>query len=460
MSSVIRCDLINFYLKEPIEANPCDCPAFPMVRKLILCPRRRNAEAPWPLREQEGVVAFVEVETQDLEESTLQENVDGFMIWVCWLLSLAELHDVYYWGAHHYLNVSSTWKLRSSVWKPTIVRDWKPDDPRVFEGAVIYWRLPAFLSKGLKLFSDSNFPTKEFTMALHLFLDSLPTQQLAEMRFVKKWTAFESLINDQAEKDGYLYIFGKRGSDEFSSLRSQLKQTIDSHPSVTARPETNEPLTRQLGAVERMPVKMIAKRFLNDLALSFDEHDLIKIVDTRNDILHYIKTDVGLEEVRRLDTVLHRLLSEILCRKLDWNMEDELRVNYTLSYNEPLPDYITLSNSEVTTQAAGSGHIESVDGQHPMDCEGTLSWNREEINGQFVSRDPQRFEIMSLSDGKTWVKVVLNTSDGGTAILDKGRIIHVEMGARAAARGAPLQNFEVNFGTIGLKLFRQMPAAG
>ena len=457
MSSVIRYNLINFDLKEPIEINPCDCPAFPMVKKLVLCPRK-DTNIPWPLREQTGVVAFAELDSQNLQESTLQDNVDGFMIWVCWLLSLAELHDVYYWGAHHYVKETSTWKLRSSVWKRTIVKDWKPDDPRVFEGTVIYWRLPEFLSKGLKLFSDNNFPTKGFTMALHLFLDSLPTQQLAEMRFVKKWTTFESLINDQADKDGYLYIFGKRGSDEFSSLRTQLKQTIDSHPSVTARPETNEPLTRQLSALERMPVKMIAKRFLRDLSVNFDERDLNKIVDTRNDILHYIKTDAGLEDVRRLDTVRHRLLSETFCRKLDWNMEDELRVNYAQPYNEPFPEYVRLSNAEVATQTIGSGHIESVDGQHPMECVGTLSWNREDISGQFVSRDPRRLEILSLSDGKTWVKVTLNPSDGGVTIVDRGKVNHVKTGAQAAVRGGPLQNFEINFGIIGLKLFRQMPA--
>jgi hypothetical protein len=458
MSSVIRYDLINFYLKEPVDVHSCDCPAYPMVRRLLLCPRQTNVNEPWPLREQNKVVAFVEIDTQNQLEATLQDNIEGFMIWVCWLLSLAELHDVYFWGAHHYLKEASTWNLRSSVCKPTIVSDWKPDDPHVFEGAVIYWRLSEFLSKGLRLFSDNNFPTKEFTLALQLFLDSLPTRQFAEMRFVKKWTAFESLINDQAEKDGYLYIFGKRGSDEFSSLRSELKLAIDANPSVIARPETNEPLTRQLSAVERMPVKTIAKRFLNDLSINFDEHDLIKTVDTRNDILHYIKTDTGLEEVRRLDKILHRLLSETFCRKLDWNMENELQVNYAQPYNEPLPDYVMLSNAEVATQVAGSGHIESTDGQHPVDCEGTLTWNRDDINGQFVSRDLRRFDIMGLSDGRTKVKVVLNTSDGGTALVHGGLVIHVDMGARATVRGGPLQNFEISFGVIGLKLFRQMPA--
>lgn len=101
-----------------------------MVRRLILCPRQTNVNATWPLREQSKVVAFVEIDAQNQVEATLQDNVEGFMIWVCWLLSLAELHDVYFWGAHHYLKEASTWNLRSSVCKPTIVSDWKPDDPR------------------------------------------------------------------------------------------------------------------------------------------------------------------------------------------------------------------------------------------------------------------------------------------------------------------------------------------
>jgi hypothetical protein len=457
MSSIIRYDLINFTLKEPVDVNPCDCLAFPMVKRLIFCPRHENLDEPWPLREQESAVAFVEIDNQNQEEAAVQENVDEFMIWACWLLSLAELHDVYYWGAHHYIDTSDACKHRSSKWKTVIVEDWKPDNPHVFEGTVLYWRLPQFLSNGLRLFSDSDFATKEFTLALHLFLDSLPVRQLAEMRFVKKWSAFESLINQQAEKDGYLHIFGKHASDEFSSLRNQLKQTIDSHPSVIARPETNEPLTRQLSALERMPVKMTAKRLLRDLSIDFEEHDINKIVDTRNDILHYVKTDTGLDEVRRLDAMLHRLLSETFCRKLGWNMKNELRSNYAQPYNEPLPNYLALSNDEVKTQTSGSGQLESADGQLRIQCSGTLTWMRDAIRGHFVSQDPRRLELMNLPGRETKVRVNLTANDGSTALVDGGLISHYEWGARPKVRDGPSQNFEVNFEIVALKLLRRMP---
>ena len=156
---------------------------------------------------------------------------------------------------------------------------------------------------------------------------------------MKKWSAFESLINDQAEVDGYLFIFRKSGSEEFSALKSEIKRLIDSDPGVLANPPSNEPLTKQLAALERMPVKMISKRFLNELGVSYDESDLNKIVNLRNDILHYIRTGTGLEEVRRLEAVLSQILMKVLCLKLGWNMENELHANYSTPHAQPLPDY-------------------------------------------------------------------------------------------------------------------------
>ena len=426
-----------------------------MVKRLVLSPRQGHIGKPWPLGEREAS-AFVEVDGEQQDEVVLQEKAEEFMAWVCWLLSLAGLHDAYYWGAHHYVNESSVWKLRSSVWKPTIVKEWKPLGQGIFEGTVLYWRLPEFLVKGLNAFSDTNFSRDEFILALHLFLDSLPTDQLNEMRFIKKWTAFESLINDQAENDGFLYIFGQPDSDEFASLRKQLKQVIDTHPSVISKRSAKQWLTRQLSALERVPIKILARRYLSDLSIRYDEQDIDKIVDSRNDILHYIKTEAGLEEVSRLDLVLKRLLSEVLCRKLGWDLEKELHVNYSPPYIEPLPDYVGLCKDELEVGTAGMGRLKSKDGKHALECRGTLSWNRERIEGRFVSRDRQRLNTMNLMSDRAWVELMLTASDGGTVFADKAKIVHLDWGARAATRGGPVQNIEVNFNVIALRVFRQM----
>lgn len=300
--SIMRCDLINYFLKEPVEMS-CNFHLFPTIKRLILYPTRNSVEEQWPSEKPAKVSAFLETsDNENVAEYEVQRQAEEFMNLVCWLLSLQELHDVYYWGTYHYVKSGSTWRLRSSLWKPALIKEWKPSG--VSEGTVTYWRLPEFLSRAMTIFSDEKFHSKEFILALHLFLDSLPTDQLAEIRFVKKWSAFESLINDQAEEDGYLFIFRERGSQEFSSLKSELKRVIDTYPDVLANPNSNEPLTKQLAALERMPVKMISKRFLNDHHVNYDEHDLNKIVNLRNDILHYIRTDKGLKEVRRLERVL------------------------------------------------------------------------------------------------------------------------------------------------------------
>jgi len=451
MSSVIRYDLINYFLKEPVEII-CSS-AFPMVKRLILCPRPRNVEEPWPLQEAEPVSALLKIDGEESEEKELQEKSEEFMNWVCWLLSLQELHDVYYWGAHHYARQNSAWQIRSSMWKPVFIRQWKPPGQGIFEGTVLYWRLPQFLSNGLGLFFDVNFRRTEFTLALQLFLDSLPTDQLTEIRFVKKWSAFESLVNDQAERDGYLYTFGHAGTEEYARLKAEVKRVIDSDPSVQARPNANEALTKQLSALERMPVKMMAKRFLDELSINYDEPDINKIVNTRNDILHYIRTSAGLEEVLRLDLILKETLSEVLCRKLGWNIERELQVDYSTPYTEPLPDYLRLSNERHEVEASGSGRLESADGTHTFECEGSLSWNQHRIDGQFVSRDPNRLEILNLMNAGGSVKLSLEPSDS-RILVEKAMFTHFGFGAHATVRGGPPQNFEVDFKLTALKLFR------
>ena len=113
----------------------------------------------------------------NLAEYEVQRQTEEFIDLVCWLLSLQELHDVYYWGAHHYVKSESAWRLRSSLWKPALIKEWKSS--RSFEGTVLYWRLPEFLSRALALFSKQEFHSKEFILALHLFqILYLPTSSL------------------------------------------------------------------------------------------------------------------------------------------------------------------------------------------------------------------------------------------------------------------------------------------
>jgi len=230
----------------------------------ICCSSYPESFVAWPSREQRDVSAFVEIEGKK-DEPALKEMAQGFMVSVCWLLSLAELHHVYYWGFHHYVKDNSTWKLRSTAWKATTDKDWKPSMPGIFEGTVLYWRLPEFLTRGLKSFCEPKFARDDFILALHLFLDTLPHDQLSEMRFINKWIAFEKLVNEQAMDEGYAYVFGMPKSPEFGALRKNLAEVIEIDPSVQTATDAKDALIRQLSALERVPVKMLAHCFLDDL---------------------------------------------------------------------------------------------------------------------------------------------------------------------------------------------------
>ena len=58
MSSVMRYDIINYFLKEPVEI-PCDFSAFPMIRKVVLYPTATNSEEHWPLQEPAKVASLL-----------------------------------------------------------------------------------------------------------------------------------------------------------------------------------------------------------------------------------------------------------------------------------------------------------------------------------------------------------------------------------------------------------------
>jgi len=213
-----------------------------MVKRLILFPREPGyprSFVAWPSMKDRQVTAFVEIEgTKD--ELALQQMAQDFMIWVCWLLSLAELHHVYYWGSHHYRRESSGWKLKFSAWKRSTVADWKPAKllgMTVFEGTVPYWRIPEFVPQGLKVFSGQSFPREDFIIALQIFLDSLQpySSELTALRYIKKWIAFEELVNEYCQADGSLYVFGRPNSTDFMLLMRSLRDAIDTHPSVLSR---------------------------------------------------------------------------------------------------------------------------------------------------------------------------------------------------------------------------------
>jgi hypothetical protein len=425
-----------------------------MVRRLILFPREQGypeSFVAWPSLKQRDVSAFVEIEgTKD--ERALQEMAQDFMAWVCWLLSLAELHHVYYWGSHHYARDNSTWKLRSSAWKATTVKDWKPSMPGIFEGTVLYWRLPDFLSRGLTSFSEPKFGKDDFVPALHLLLDALPQDQLSEMRFIKKWIAFEKLVNEQAMEEGYAYAFGRAKSSEFAALRKSLSEVIETHPSVRTATDAKDALMRQLSALERAPIKTLARRFLGNLSIPYDEEDIDRMTDTRNGILHYIETRATAEELWRRDQILTRLLSQILCKMIGWDLDRELHQDYAPPYREALPDYVKLHEEIPCLEAQGSGRLETEDQTCILECGGKVTWNHEKIDGKLVSHDPERFRIIDLHNSWKWVRIHMATEDGRSVLVDRGKISHLETPFVPQTPGGQSQNVEIPFNIFALKV--------
>jgi hypothetical protein len=445
MSSVFRFNLLNLCLEEPVDINPCLCQSFPTIKRMIL----------FPVKKKQETLAFVEIENAG-EEQTLHEIAQGFMDWVSWLLSLAELHDVYYWGAHHFKK-STAWKLQSSSWRLTYVRNWRPTASNIFDVIVQYWRLPKFLSEGLKKFSDMTFSRQEFIRALHMFSDSLwSTDQLPEVQFIKKWTALESLINEDGNARGYMYIFGKQNAPEFVKLRREianvikkqgdrgdrgwlfLREFIDSAKRllhITTKPSLDENnkgfLLRMLSALERMPIKIMARTFLDKLSITYDGSKIDEIVDTRNGILHRLEKEIKGEEVWKLDELLKGLLSEVLCAKLGWNLKKELQERYVTPCSQPLPDYVELQD-ELTPEACyGSGKLES-EGKTILKCDGTITWSRDGVIGQFTSNDPSCIvSLLNLQNNSRRAQIWLSTNDGRKVSVSRAKVSHLDSGSRS-----------------------------
>ena len=135
-------------------------------------------------------------------------------------------------------------------------------------------------------------------------------------------------------------------------------------------------------------------------------------------------------------------------------MEAELRVRYSTPHAQPLPDYCRLSSENPLTTANGVGRLESTDGRQSFTCEGLLSWNTSSIDGQFVSRDPRRPEILNLMNNEAPLLLRL-TTNGSEILVEKANLTHFGFGAHASVRGGPVENLQVNFNVTALRLFRE-----
>jgi hypothetical protein len=433
MSSVFRFDLLNYWLSEAVDINPCQCQAFPMVRRLILFPRGQEPQLDWQsglsLAQQErSATAFLECDSTK-DETALQKQAEEFMAWACWLLSLAELRDVYYWGSHHYGKESSGWKLKSSAWKQSTVADWKPTrllGMNIFEGTVPYWRIPEFVSQGLKVLSDQNFPREDFIIALQIFLDSLRpnSSELTALRFIKKWIAFEELVNEHCDANGSMYVFGKPNSTDFLLLLRSLEERISNHPSVLMRPESATPLKRHLTQLQRFPMKILVRKFLDQFQIKYSEKDIDDLVDMRNNIMHYADETETSKSVYELDQILRGFLTVVLCKLLRWDFE-ELRVPYASPSGGQLPDYVTLEKETYALSAKGAGQIETDDGSCTVKCDGTVEWSPDSLLGHMTSTGQDGIKVHELHNKFKSVRLRLEIEDG-TLLLDQAKIPHVE----------------------------------
>jgi len=460
MQSVFRFDLLNYRLREPIEIDP-QYPDFPNAERLILSQRQQEPEEPLGLEETpqaREASAFVEVDC-DQNEIVCQKRVQDFMDTVCWLLSLAELRHVYYWGSHRYTSESSTWKWRSSAWKDTYVKDWSPlrsgHSSGVFQGTVIPWRLPHFLPRALRILSEPNFARQDFVLALHAFLDSLPLDQLPEIRFIKKWIALEKLINERCETNESLYIFGKRNSCKFSTLKDALREFISKHPSVTSTPGSEDSLNHQLSALERVPIKTLAATFLNDLGIQYNVRDIEDIVNTRSSILHYLEKGRATKEVWELDKILCSLLSKILCRMVGWDFEKELKEEYVTPHGSILPDYVKLTVPKPCFKAEGVGTLETEDKSRAFQCNGIVEWNRDSIAGKLATTDADPLEVHKIVNDFEPVTLQLEVDDGTTLFLNNARIDHVKISFSRKGSEGLSQDIPIPFNVVATEILRQ-----
>jgi hypothetical protein len=144
-----------------------------------------------------------------------------------------------------------------------------------------------------------------------------------------------------------------------------------------------------------------------------------------------------------LSDILDGLLVKMLCTQFGWDFEKELKSDYKSAYTEPLPDYVK-SEAPAISPVTGVGVLEVEDGSTRIECEGTIRWSRERIEGQFVGNDEWGLKLDKLSKDWKWVTVTLAV-DGHVVTAEGRKIHHVEM---------PVARFRI----IALKLTERVKA--
>jgi len=88
-----------------------------------------------------------------------------------------------------------------------------------------------------------------------------------------------------------------------------------------------------------------------------------------------------------------------------------------------------------------------------LECSGRVTWNREKIDGQLTSHDPERFKMINLQNSPKYVRIQLTTEDGSKVLVDRGKISHLEVHFVPQTPGGSPQNVEVPFNVFALRVF-------
>jgi hypothetical protein len=88
-----------------------------------------------------------------------------------------------------------------------------------------------------------------------------------------------------------------------------------------------------------------------------------------------------------------------------------------------------------------------------LECSGRVTWNREKIDGQLTSHDPERFKMINLQNSPKYVRIQLTTEDGSKVLVDRSKISHLEMHFVPQTPGGSQQNVEVPFNVFALRVF-------
>jgi len=456
MENVIRFDLVNMQLPEPVDIPEIKCSMFPEVRRVFLSlfdesdqdDQEFQAERMFEERSQGNVSLFVEIEGENRDERYIQERCQEFVSWVCWLLSLAEMRSVYYWGSHHYIRSENEWKLVSSAWKPLRVKEAKGSP----WGGVPYWRLPTYVRRALEILSKTTCPRQTIFTAIQLFTDSLPYEgELSEFRFLKKWLALEIIINKCAHDDHSAYVFGT-DKRQFDALKKELLEDIRQDPRIAEDERRVEALTRQLTAMRRVPISMLAMEFLSTRQVTFDESDLVRSLEARNKILHEgTRPTTPGKTVNELDGFVASVFGRAIFQMIGWDYEQELKVPYEQKEVDSRSEYAILRpQPDQSYVFRGKGSLREVDGTATIPCYGEMNVSRKEISGKFMTPNPLR--IFEISNSWKTCEISLDV-DNSTSVLVEGAKVagtHMAFSSKEFTQTDSLPSFKI----VALKALR------